>query len=147
MKTLKTRFLPPYKQNGRTTFPESMERPGVYLIKLDGQLSYVGFSGSDLYKALYRHFQRWNDKRAPRVVYPPSLRARCTVRVVYCNTAAQAAQLEKALILFHKPKDNPDKLDRYQMKLIDAPAFGSALDSYDSAAFVPPTYAFEENPF
>ncbi|MCF8460455.1 MAG: hypothetical protein K9G46_07005 [Flavobacteriales bacterium] len=135
----KTRFLPPYKKSGRTTFPESNGRKGVYLIKLDGKLSYVGFSGSDLYKALYRHFQEWNDRRAPRVVYPPDLRDRCTVRVVYCNTAAQAAKLEKALILFHQPKDNPDKLERYQLSLADAPAFGQMLDDYEEAEFIPPT--------
>lgn len=144
--TLKTRFLRPYKANGRTTFPESMSRPGVYLIKLDGKLSYIGYSGSDLYKALYRHFQEWND-RGPRVVYPPQMRERCLVRVVYTNTAAQAAKLEKALILLHQPIDNPDKLERYQMKLTDAPAFGAALDSYESASFVSPTHSFEEDPF
>jgi len=61
----------------------------------------------------------WNDRQAeagergPRTVY--RVRAGVKVRVIYCNTPAQARELEKALILKHQPSDNPDKLDLYEL--------------------------------
>jgi hypothetical protein len=118
----RTRLLKPYKEDGSTTFP-ARNLPGVYIIyKAGGLLSdpalkYVGFSARDVYKALYRHFQVWNDKqvnrgeRGERVTYSPPGAYR--VRVIYTRTAAQARELEKALILKHQPPDNPDKLEGY----------------------------------
>lgn len=114
----RTRLKPPYNDEGRTNFP-ARNVPGCYLIykenAWDKELRYVGYSAGDVYKALYRHFQAWNDKsveaglRGERIVY--KVRNRIKVRVIYCNTAAQARELEKALILLHRPKDNPDKLE------------------------------------
>lgn len=37
------KFLPPYKPTGKTTFPETKNRTGVYLIKKNGILVYVGY--------------------------------------------------------------------------------------------------------
>jgi hypothetical protein len=42
-----------------------------------------------------------------------------TARIVYTSTGAQAAQLEKALIIKYKPKDNPNKLEQYELDLKD----------------------------
>lgn len=124
----RTKRQRPYNEDGSTAFP-ARNVPGVYLIYRDGkktpfgttapELRYVGYGGKDVYKALYRHFQQWNDKqseageRGPRTVY--RLRSGYTVRVIYTNTARQARELEKALILKHKPKDNPDKLELYEL--------------------------------
>lgn len=110
----KFKFLPPYKANGRTSFPEAQKRTGVYLIKKNGVLVYIGFSESDLYKTLYRHFQTWNDTDQPnRISYKNQLsRAKFTVRVVF-TTKKRAAALEKALILKHNPKDNKLKYKAY----------------------------------
>ena len=108
----KTRAAHPYTTTGRTRF-NLRGRPGVYIIMKGGRPLYVGFSGSDLYKAMYRHFQRWNDPRQVRVTYSPNddnLRA----RVVYTNTPQQAAKLERALIIKLKPRDNPQKLLDYE---------------------------------
>lgn len=114
----RTRLKPPYKEDGSTSFP-ARNLPGCYLIYKDGtwdrELRYVGHSATDVYKALYRHFQVWNDRqvdaglRGERIVY--KVRNRIKVRVIYCNTAAQARELEKALILKYRPVDNPDKLE------------------------------------
>lgn len=118
----RTRLLKPYKEDGSTTFP-ARNLPGCYLIYKAGglisehSLRYVGYSGRDVYKALYRHFQTWNDRqvargeRTERITYDPPGAYR--VRVVYTRTAAQARELEKALILANAPPDNPDKLDGY----------------------------------
>lgn len=124
----RTRRKPPYDEEGRTNFP-ARHVPGVYLIYREGkgtafrsptpELRYVGYGGSDVYKALYRHFQQWNDRQAeagerkPRTVY--RLRSGYTVRVIYCRTTREAQELEKALILKHKPTDNPDKLELYEL--------------------------------
>lgn len=106
---LRTRYLSPYTRNGRTTFP-ARQRPGVYVIRKAGKLRYIGYSGSDVYKAMYRHFQVWNDRSRPepRVVYRNL--ADVSVRVIYTNTSAQAARLERALIVRFAPPDNPQQL-------------------------------------
>lgn len=119
----RTRLLKPYKEDGSTTFPARQKR-GVYLIyrvRLLGEpvLRYVGFSGVDVYKALYRHFQVWNDRqanrgeRSERVTFSPPGSYR--VRVVYTRTKAEAVELEQALIIKHQPPDNPDKLELYAL--------------------------------
>lgn len=110
------RFRKPYKKNGRTNFPESQKRKGVYLIRVNGVIRYIGHSASDLYKTMYRHFQSWEDKNQVRVTYQHWLnqaRYDIKVRLVFTNTAKQAKALEKALILKYRPKDNPDKLDLF----------------------------------
>lgn len=121
MSIKRTRLLPPYKADGSTTFPARQKR-GVYLIyrkRIIGEpeLRYVGFSGVDVYKALYRHFQVWNDKQAERgergerVTYAQA--GRYLVRVIYTRTKQHATELERALIVKHQPPDNPDKLEGY----------------------------------
>ena len=105
----RTKYLPPYTATGRTTFP-ARRRPGVYVIKRAGRLRYIGFSTVDVYKALYRHFQTWNDSSRPdaRVVYRNLADVR--VRVIYTDSASQAARLERALIIRFRPPDNPQQL-------------------------------------
>jgi len=108
------KFKPPYKPNGKTNFPETQKRTGVYIIKKDNAIIYIGYSESDLYKTLYRHFQTWNDQQQPdRISYKNQLsRAKFTVRVVF-TTPKRAAALEKALIIKHNPKDNYLKYKSY----------------------------------
>lgn len=119
----RTKLLKPYKPDGKTTFPARKQR-GVYLIYRvplfgEAKLRYIGFSGSDVYKALYRHFQVWNDRQArlgqrqERVTYSPPGSYR--VRVVYTRTKAEASELERALIIKHQPPDNPDKLELFEL--------------------------------
>jgi len=52
-------------ENKKTMYPKISNKAGVYLIrsvKDRKKILYVGFSASNLYKALYRHFQYYNDK-------------------------------------------------------------------------------------
>ena len=93
------KIKPPYLPNGKTAF-KKRNSAGVYLIYKHSELKYVGYSGSDVYKAMYRHFQEWNDKQI-RIVYNPK---EVKVRVIYCNSKTTAANLEKALIIKRKPK-------------------------------------------
>lgn len=100
----KTRLQPPYNENNKTNF-KARKKSGCYLIYKDNVLRYVGYSGTDVYKAMYRHFQSWNDRRQIRVTYTNLKNIK--VRVVYTNTPQQASKLEKALIIKLKPTDNP----------------------------------------
>jgi len=124
---IKTKKKPPYDKDGKTTF-NTRNKAGVYLIyKKEKGLVYVGHSKSDVYTTLYRHFQSWEDKRQVRISYsndfyfntPKSEYGRkFSVRVIY-TTPAQAEKLERALILKYKPKDNPNKLEQYELDLND----------------------------
>ena len=130
---IRTRLVEPYTADGRAVFP-ARQRAGVYLIFRGGVLRYVGYSGSDLYKALYRHFQTWNDRSRdrPRAVYPKGGGSK--VRVIYTNGPRQAARLEQALILRFRPPDNPDKLLSFDLGENDR----SALSDAASAPFIDP---------
>ncbi len=133
----RTKYLPPYTDSGRTTFP-ARARPGVYVIKKDGRLRSIGFSRSDVYKALYRHFQSWNDRSRPdpRVVYMQ--RAGITVRVIYTDTPAQAGRLERALIVRFQPPDNPTQyLDLQTTAADDALMDRAALADWAPVEDVP----------
>lgn len=127
----RTRYSPPYR-NGRTQFPDR-KQPGVYLIRIAGELRYVGHSKTDVYKALYRHFQAWNDssRQQPRVTY--TQRQKPSVRVIYTGTAKRAADLERALILKHQPRDNPDKFAAWELDDNDR----ALMTAADSAAWAP----------
>lgn len=105
----RTRRRPPYKPDGRTNFP--VKAPGVYMIHDGPEPVYIGF-GKNVYRALYRHFQRWDDPKQVRVTYPKHGH---TVRVVYTTDARKAERLERALILKYKPRDNPNKLSNYTL--------------------------------
>ena len=100
-----------YDNNGRPRFKER-GRPGCYIITKNGKTLYVGHSKRDIYKTLYRHFQSWNDRTQVRVTYNPNDTA-IKVRIIYTNTPAQAATLERALIIKREPRDNPQKLLNY----------------------------------
>ena len=56
----KFNFLPPYQKKGKTTYPETLNKSGVYLIKENNVQVYIGYSGLNLYRTMYRYFQAWN---------------------------------------------------------------------------------------
>ena len=102
----KFKFVPPYSEKGKTNFRASQNRSGVYLIKENGILVYVGFSAKNLYKTMYRHFQRWSHKTQDVITYVDKMtKNKYLVRIIYC-TPKQAQYLEKALIKKHRPRDN-----------------------------------------
>lgn len=135
MRLRKTRFQKPYTQAGKTTFPER-GKTGVYLIKEDGKLVYVGYSENDLYKTMYRHFQTWNHRQQPVVSYAGK-RKEYTVRVVYTKTGAQAASLEKALIKKHEPRDCRNKYRQLELSGFDQ----KILNDYDTTLITPTSEA------
>lgn len=115
----KFKFLPPYKKPGQTSFPETQNRSGVYLVKENNRLVYIGMSARNLYKTLYRHFETWDHPSQVVVTYKSRLKKhKYTVRVVLC-TPGQAARLERLLILKYNPRDNDLKYKGYQLTAFD----------------------------
>ena len=140
----KSKWLAPYTKNNKTIFSKR-NVPGVYLIKRrsSGEILYVGFSGTNLYKTMYRHFQYWNHPSQPVVTYYGQDRYEFLVRVIYC-TPKQAASLETMLIIKYKPTDNIQKLEliaersNYEKQV---------LESYYTAGQLTPERSKEEVPF
>jgi hypothetical protein len=109
----KTKFLSPYDSEGKTTFSDATNRAGVYIIKEDGVITYVGYSAKNLYRTLYRHFQRWNHPYQQVTTYQSRMNAHSyTVRVIY-TTPLQAERLEAYLVNKYQPRDNDVKLKQY----------------------------------
>jgi len=119
-------FISPYQANGKTNYLQSANRAGVYLIKENAKLVYVGFSGTNLYRTMYRHFQRWNHSAQEVVTYFGRSQNKYTVRVIHC-TARQAVSLEKALIIKYRPRDNENKYRGYKMDIYDQ----STVETYN----------------
>lgn len=119
----KQRIAKPYKiVNGvkHTTF-NIRNVPGVYIIYKKNTIIYVGFSGNNLYRTMYRHFQDWKKSKQYRAVYDPN---DVKVRVIYCKTPIQAYRLEKALILKYDPIGNKHtyelfETDHYEKKELE----------------------------
>lgn len=111
---IKTRFKKAYNAKGKPNFPDLRAKSGVYLIQNPkGVIVYVGYSGTDLYKTMYRHFQRWNDETQVRATFDK--RRAYKVRVVLVSPV-KAVRLEKALILKYKPTKNHYKYKGFILK-------------------------------
>lgn len=95
------KFYPAYT-NRRPTYKKGNKKsPGVYLIKQNGRIMYVGFSLSDVHKTAYRHFQSWNDRTQYRATFPKN-----ALLYILPTTKAKAKKLEAALIRKHQPAKN-----------------------------------------
>lgn len=122
-----SRFISPYSATGKTNIGFTKDKAGVYIITKNGRIVYIGYSATNLYSTILRHFQEWNDKRATRVTYYDQMqRNDFKVRTIIA-TADRAAKLEKALILKFKPKDNTDKLKGYILNRYEE----KALEDYE----------------
>ena len=106
--------LPNFDKNGKTNLAFTRGKTGVYIIKEDNKIVYVGKSNNDLYRTIIRHFQFWNDSQQPnRITYRTDLgRHNYTIRVVLCK-GNKVNNLEKGLILKYNPRDNKQKYEYY----------------------------------
>lgn len=129
-----SKFYPVYingKLNKQLRLKPAGNQKGVYILKKDSEIVYIGYSGSNIYKTLTRHFQSWDDRTQTRVTY--SKNTNIKARVIYTTTATQAAKLEKALILKYKPTDNPNKYEQYSLNLSD----DNLINNYQNEAEAP----------
>jgi excinuclease UvrABC nuclease subunit len=132
---IKTRLYKPYTKTGKTTFP-ARKKTGVYIFYKNEIVVYVGKSENDVYKAMYRHLQQWNDPSQDRVVYNSN---EVKIRIVYC-TILQARRLEAALIRKYKPADNlntpePVTFSEKSLANITADFFGSEAEPLTDLPF------------
>lgn len=109
-------FVAPYtgkcKKYRRRTIRKRSEK-GVYIIKENGIIVYVGMSQSCVTEALYRHFYRYNDThRKPRTYYNIDNGNTYSVCILY-STADDAPKLERGLILGINPRDNRERFQSY----------------------------------
>ena len=145
----KTKWLPLYVQTNtgkKATIPNE-KRAGVYLIKnkATGQIVYVGYSETYLYKTMYRHFQEWREnwKRYHFVITGKKVE-NYLVRVAYC-TPGQAKFLEAALIKKYAPQFNNLK---YQDEIDFSGQEKKLLELFRSALPAPGNrFEIEEVPF
>jgi hypothetical protein len=81
---------------------------GVYMIKENNNIVYIGMSQSDVVSALYRHFYEWKDVRqyANRVTYFDKLHKKKYTCVILATTKQQAPLFEQSMIITLKPRDN-----------------------------------------
>jgi excinuclease UvrABC nuclease subunit len=115
--TVKTKFIEPYWKEG-DRFKTNLDflcskchNSGVYFIKSNktDEVIYIGYSAANLYKTVYRHFQKWHDKDQERIVYN---KTGYSIRIIL-TSPARAALLEKYLIQKFKPRDNELKYNNY----------------------------------
>src|SRR5574343_574092 len=98
-------------------FKTDKKQSGVYMIYENEKIVYIGYSAKNLYKTLYRHFQKWNDSQT-RITYSKT-DDNIKIRVIYTNNGYQAYKLERALIVKHVPRDNPNKYREYILNKSD----------------------------
>ncbi len=141
----KTKIAPPYYKKpyamGLSTTFNLRNVGGVYIIFKRDTMVYCGYSKNNLYRTLYRHFQEWGNSPQVRTVYK-NLND-ITVRVIYCKDGKQAAQLEKAIILKYKPKDNTNKYEQYEIDYKEQEVY----DLVTGLKVQPIIKNEEENPF
>ena len=104
-KLFKTHWFAPYVlRNGKLKpnlkLLSEQFKTGVYFIrdKKTQKIAYVGFSGSNLYKTIYRHFQRWVDGQY-RATF--SKNSGWQLQIIFCNPK-QAQRLENYYIKKYK---------------------------------------------
>ena len=116
----------PYNESGQKTnfYKVTKAKSGVYFIrsKKTKETYYIGYSSSNLYKALYRHFQYHNENNAyysgdgtqKRIYYAD----RFKYEIMLGLTSKQnAPKLERHLILEQQPRDCTIKYDYYIEKM------------------------------
>lgn len=123
MKDLIT-WLPPFAKTmsvyRRRSLTKYTKQAGVYFIKENDVIVYIGMSASNVVEALYRHFYPWRDcyrgkgteYRTTYVDKLDSEQHKYEVAVmVVCYE--QVSEMERALIWSLKPRDNRHLYDDY----------------------------------
>lgn len=91
--------------------------PGVYFIKEDDVIVYIGMSRVNVQKALYRHFQHWKSWRQRRVSYKNTLLNHKYEVACITMEYFMAHETEKAYILMYNPRDNFDRYEEYSRQV------------------------------
>ncbi|MBN2664800.1 MAG: GIY-YIG nuclease family protein [Bacteroidales bacterium] len=112
----------PYNKEGKTNLIKlTRHQYGVYLIKSKrtNEIVYIGHSSSNLYKALYRHFQYYNDENSQNRTYYGNKQG-YEVAVIL-TSKKQAPKVEISLIKEYKPRDAFLKYENYEIEFVESP--------------------------
>ena len=115
----KQRLVKPYKEvkGVKHTTCNLRNVGGVYIIyDLNLKVKYIGMSGNNLYRTMYRHFQDWKSSDQVRVTYNPE---KVKIAVTYCTDEEKIYKLEKALIIRYRDKYKLDNPNQYREKKQD----------------------------
>ena len=120
-------FKPFIDRPGRTYKKRAYSKrgvPGVYLIRENGVLVYIGMSKVCVCEALYRHFYRWTPTITHKggVSYWDKMETNdYEVNLIELSSSEAAIQMEAGFIFMCTPRDNrhlhSDTIERKQRKL------------------------------
>lgn len=113
------------------------KKSGVYLIKENGIIVYVGMSNHCVVKALYRHFYKWRDcyrgmGREYRTTYFDMLGINTYECTIITTAKEQTNELERSLIISLNPRDNRYKYEAYFERLVEDAVNKQGLTLYDN---------------
>lgn len=105
----------------RRTLAHHSKKAGVYMIKENDTIVYIGMSQSNVVEALYRHFYEWNDVRqyANRVTYFNKLHKHNYKVVIMVTTKEEAPKLEQSMIITLNPRDNRERYEEIVEMLLE----------------------------
>ena len=139
MEIITQKFVPPFGE----TLPQGRERLlkaynkkcGVYFIKENGVIVYIGMSTHCVVKALYRHFYSWQDcyrgmGREYRTTYAHLLETNNYEATIIETAEEQTHDLEKTLIIGLNPRDNREKYESYFSNMVEEAVNKQGLTLY-----------------
>lgn len=115
-------FQPPFEKQikiyKKRTLRQYKDNPGIYIIKENNVVVYIGMSGSCVVESLYRHFYRWRDCYRGmgceyRTSYYDLLEVNKYEVAILLIEEKQVNEVERALIWSLKPRDNRYTYDNY----------------------------------
>jgi hypothetical protein len=110
-------FYPPFKgeyPSGRkkwTLKPATTKVSGIYVIKEDRKIVYIGMSQVHVYKTAYRHFHQWNCYKQYRCTYFNKLDSFSYRMGIHLCNPLEAIEIERMWIDKYNPRDN--RLNEY----------------------------------
>ena len=112
---IKHKFTKIYNSDGTTNVRYFWKKKGVYEIFENENLIYIGYSATNLYRTLLRHFQKWHDSDQPdRIFYTSKSNMYVRITTFAKSTADEKIHnLEMDLIRKFKPRDNKIKYDLF----------------------------------
>ena len=118
------------------------KKAGVYFIKENGILVYVGMSTTNLQERLYRHFQHWKRKYGQhQFIYYSDLENNTYEVACITTEKDEAHPMEKAYILELSPRDNKMKYESYsdivEPVVLEPTSVDGGIVEYDPNAPLP----------
>lgn len=128
----KLQFKKPYQEgknslgNRKSNITGCWDKFGLYFIKENGRLVYIGKSSHNLHKTMYRHFEKWECRdwwkeqytlRSLTSMYNLNDTEKVYTVSFLVTKPGDEKELEKILVVKHNPRDNKVKYLMYKREL------------------------------